>query len=233
MGAFLFSRPHHLAVRTILESLDADLLRSHHCYFGGGTAIVLRRNEYRESVDVNFLVSDIDGYRELRLMLTAAEGINTITTQPLQLQRGIRADHYGIRTVIGVDGTSVKFEVLHEGRISLDRPSAGEAVCGVSTLSELDAAASKLLANSDRWADPYVHYRDVIDLAMLEPSPGVLGSAIQKASHAYGASITRCLSSVIDHLAENPSRLAEAMRRLQVSVTYEELWLRIEALRPA
>jgi len=31
-------------------------------------------------------------------------------------------------------------------------------------------ATSKLLANSDRWADEGVFNRDVIDLAMMQPS---------------------------------------------------------------
>jgi hypothetical protein len=33
----------------VLQSLNAELLRTHRCYFGGGTAIVLRHGEYRES----------------------------------------------------------------------------------------------------------------------------------------------------------------------------------------
>jgi hypothetical protein len=229
----LFKRTHHRAIASILESLDAQLLYDHRCYFGGGTSIVLQRNEYRESVDIDFLVSDLDGYRELRQRVMGAGGINALTTRPVQVQRDIRADQYGIRTVVGAGGSPVKFEIIHEGRIALDYPSAGDTVCGVSTLSELDAAASKLLANADRWADRSVHYRDIIDLAMLAPASSVLDAAIQKASRAYGDSITRCLSSVIDHLAENPSRLSDAIEKLQLSVPYAEMWPRIEALRTA
>jgi hypothetical protein len=40
-----------------------------HCYFGGGTAMALRYGEYRESVDIDFLVSDLAGYREMRQLL--------------------------------------------------------------------------------------------------------------------------------------------------------------------
>ena len=38
-------------------------------------------------------------------------------------------------------------------RISLDPPGPADSICGVATLTPLDMAASKLLANSDRWAD--------------------------------------------------------------------------------
>lgn len=36
------------------------------CYFGGGTAIVLQLDEYRESLDVDLMCASQDGYRALR-----------------------------------------------------------------------------------------------------------------------------------------------------------------------
>lgn len=62
----MFERPHHQRIHEVLLALDAPLLREHRCYFGGGTAIALTLGEYRESVDMDFLVSDLDGYRALR-----------------------------------------------------------------------------------------------------------------------------------------------------------------------
>lgn len=65
----MFNREHHQKIHQVLQVLDARFLEQHQCYFGGGTAIVLRRGEYRESVDIHFLVSDIAAYRELRKQL--------------------------------------------------------------------------------------------------------------------------------------------------------------------
>jgi len=48
----LFERTHHRRVAAVLEALDAELLLSHSCLFGGGTAITLRFGEYRESLDI-------------------------------------------------------------------------------------------------------------------------------------------------------------------------------------
>ena len=62
----MFSRPHHQRIAKVLESLDGDLLKQHNCLFAGGTAIALRYGEYRESVDMDFLVSDLASYRYLR-----------------------------------------------------------------------------------------------------------------------------------------------------------------------
>ena len=52
----MFERPHHRRIATILQALDADALLANACLFGGGTAMALRFGEYRESVDIGFLV---------------------------------------------------------------------------------------------------------------------------------------------------------------------------------
>lgn len=77
----LFKREHHQKIANILGQLNSALLKEHHCYFGGGTAIALLQNEYRESVDIDFRVADITKYRELRQLLTGPEGI-----APLQIK---------------------------------------------------------------------------------------------------------------------------------------------------
>ena len=58
-----FKRPHHQLVGYVLYSLNGPLLRENHCLFAGGTVIALRYGEYRESIDIDFLVSDIASYR--------------------------------------------------------------------------------------------------------------------------------------------------------------------------
>jgi hypothetical protein len=96
----LFERAHHRRVATILDALDGALLERHRCYFGGGTAIVLRYGEYRESVGIDFLVSDIAGYRELRQLVSGAQGISALARRDLRQLREVRVDQYGIRTLI-------------------------------------------------------------------------------------------------------------------------------------
>jgi hypothetical protein len=62
----MYKRSHHKDIAQILNLLNSSLLREHSCYFAGGTAIALRYGEFRESVDMDFLVSDTAGYRNLR-----------------------------------------------------------------------------------------------------------------------------------------------------------------------
>jgi hypothetical protein len=57
----MFERPHHQRIAHILAALDGSTLAQHACWFGGGTCIALRFGEYRESVDIDFLVSDPAG----------------------------------------------------------------------------------------------------------------------------------------------------------------------------
>jgi hypothetical protein len=233
MGDFLFERVHHRHVATVLHSLDGGLLRTRRCYFGGGTAIVLRYGEYRESVDIDFLVSDIAGYRELRQLLTRGDGINALTRQPLTQLREVRADQYGIRTLLDVDGSAIKFEIILEGRINLDAPGSKDPICGVAALTPLDMAASKLLANADRWADRTVFSRDLIDLAMMVPPPDLLRAAIAKAAVAYGDTVASCLTKAVDALRDHPHRLDECRAALHMQDTPKALlWQRIKNIRP-
>lgn len=230
----MFKKEHHLQIATILQSLDSDLLLKHSCLFGGGTSIVLSHAEYRESVDIDFLISDRLGYQALRQMLTE-KGIQSIARpgQILTASRDIRADQYGIRTMLRVTNTDIKFEIIFEGRISLEEGSAEDKICGVSTLTPLDMAATKLLANSDRWNDRSVFSRDIIDLAMLHPSRVLFNKAVEKAKGAYGESIEKDLIKAIEALKAHPERLQECMYALKIDdVPQAVLWKNIRNLMP-
>jgi hypothetical protein len=201
----MFERPHHQRIAHVLASLDGPLLREHGCLFGGGTCIALRYGEYRESVDMDFLVSDAAGYRELRQQLTGTNGINAITRQgamPLVALREVRADQYGIRTQVQMDGQAIKFEIVREARIELEAPGPQDVLCGVNTLTPLDLAASKLLANSDRQADDGVFSRDVIDLA-----------------------------KAIDRMRNRPGWLERCMQAMAMEMPKALLWQKIRTLR--
>ena len=235
----MFEREHHRCVASVLQALDARLLHAHQCLFGGGTALALRYGEYRESVDIDFLVSHREGYRALRQLLSAPSGIAAICRAGIDLAplfnqaREVRADQYGIRTMLRVAGVEIKFEIVLEARITLDAPGAGDLLCGVATLTPLDAATSKLLANSDRWRDDAVLSRDLIDLAMMAPPKTLLRQAIAKAQGAYGASVEADLRKAIQNLRERPHRLDHCMQVMRMTTLPKALlWKRIKALEP-
>jgi len=235
----LFEREHHRRVAGVLQALDARLLHAHQCLFGGGTALALRYGEYRESVDIDFLVSHREGYGALRQLLSGPAGMQAICRAGIDLAplftqtREVRADQYGLRTMLRVADVEIKFEIVLEARITLDAPGADDLVCGVATLTPLDAAASKLLASSDRWRDDAVLCRDLIDLAMMAPPKALLRQAIAKAQGAYGASIEADLRNAIQALRERPHRLDHCMQAMRMTTLPKALlWKRIKALEP-
>lgn len=218
----------------MLGALDGDALRQHCCWFGGGTCIALRHGEYRESVDIDFLVSDAAGYRDLRQLLTGPKGLNAMVrpgAQPLSMLRDVRADQYGVRTVVNMDGQAIKFEIVRESRIALETPGQDDVLCGVGTLTPLDLAASKLLANSDRQADDGVFSRDVIDLAMMDLRLPMLRKALAKAEEAYGPAVTRDLAKAIDRLQERQGWLERCMVAMAMTLPKALVWQKIRALR--
>lgn len=233
MAEVPFDRPHHQRIARVLESLDGQLLRDRGCLFAGGTVIALRYGEYRESADVDFLVSDLGRYRDLRIALTGIEGLGAITragSPPLQQVADVRADQYGIRTRVAVDGHPIKLEIVYEARISLELPGAQDEVCGVPSLTLLDMATSKLLANSDRWPDDGVFSRDLIDLAMMQPPLRLLRGAVAKAEGAYGAAILRDLGRAMDRMADRRGWLERCMEAMALTDPPALVWQRIRRL---
>lgn len=231
--ASLFEREHHRRIASVLEALDANALATHRCYFGGGTAIALKYGEYRDSVDIGFMVSDKDGYRALRLLATGPPGIQALARPGAVLahSREVRADQYGIRTAVTAFDVAIKLAIVLEARITFDTPGPDDVLCGITALSPLDMVAGKLLANSDRWADGAVFQRDVIDLAMMAPSKKLLADAMAKATGAYGDSIARDLGNVILYLKDNPLRLDQCMQAMGMRKTPKALlWQRIRKL---
>ena len=145
--------------------------------------------------------------------------------------RDVRADQYGIRTMLEVEGFQIKFEIVLEGRITLETPTASDQIAGVTTLTALDMATSKLLANSDRWADDSAFSRDLVDLAMMQPRAALLVQALEKATLAYGNSVERDLNKAIEALQTRAGRLERCMQMMQMTVAKALLWQRIKALK--
>lgn len=230
----MFERPHHRRIARVLSALNGDLLRESNCLFGGGTAMALRFGEYRESVDMDFLVSNLESYRLLRQSLTGDEGFSGLLRpdgERFRLAREIRADQYGIRTALLLDESLIKFEIVLEARIQIEAATGKDKVCGISTLTLLDMATSKLLANADRWSDDGVFSRDVIDLAMMSPTLPLLRKAVQKAQGAYGPAVTRDLERAIDRLQHRQDWLEHCMQVMGMALPKAVLWSKIRALR--
>jgi hypothetical protein len=227
----LFERPHHQKIGLLLAGLNAEALRSQGCYFGGGTAISLAFGEYRESVDVDFICSSVDGYRAIRNQVNR-RGLDWAFAEPPTLARELRVDQYAIRAAILIEGRPIKLEIVFEGRVALEVPMEGERICGVWTLHPWDRVATKLMANADRWADDAVMSRDLIDLAMLSEDGHLAHEGVAKAERAYGDAILDALKKSKAHLLERPGRLKRCMDMLGMAGPEGRIRRRVERLRP-
>ena len=208
--------------------LDAKFLAESACFFGGGTRIVLELNEYRESIDIDFLCANREGYRELRRGVTQ-ESFGKVFKKKISLLREVRADIYGIRSFLSVQGQPVKFEIIAEGRI----PVQGGRIemLPVSVLDRTTCFAEKLLANADRGRDRSTYSRDIIDLAFMATHwpKADWASAFEIADAAYGEVVqgeltaslgiisdTKWRRQCIDALAvSEPRRLTAGVRVLK------------------
>lgn len=194
----MFRKPHHQRIHSVLQSMNGTLLEAAQCYFGGGTAIVLLLNEYRESVDIDFLCESEEGYRTLRTIIFE-HGLAGIFNQPPEQLRDVRMDQYGIRTVLQVDGCPIKFEIVKEGRIKLTGQFSVDF--GVPVLKREDMFAEKLLANADRYLDSATASRDIIDLAMMINGwGGIPMNAWEKARVAYGNTVDKAFAGAVNKI---------------------------------
>ena len=196
----VYRRPEHRTIAKALKLMNSDLLLKNHCWFGGGTAVVMMLGEYRRSLDVDFLCGDVDGYRALR-SLAVESGIRGFFATPVEALRDVRADQYGVRTILQLDDQPIRFEIVRESRIALEGHMSAEL--GIPLLSASDMMAEKLLANADRCQDRAVAYRDAIDLGMLVEHYGSIpDKAIDKTKIAYGEDIGRKAAWVTERLTD-------------------------------
>ncbi len=217
----MFDRPHHNAIAQVLKALDAELLLRAGAWFGGGTAIVLKLGEYRESVDIDFLCSSKEGYRLLReatfggsldRVLAPGAGVTVL--------REVRSDQYGIRTQLEAARTRVKFEIVREARIDLSGEM--DPRLGVPVLTRADMYCEKLLANADRYADKAVLSRDIIDLSMMISRWGPIPKiAWDKAEAAYGQTVRTAYDKAVEMIS-NPAWLRKCIEGMAIEETIGE-----------
>ena len=213
MACCMFKRPHHQRIVQLLRAMDADLLFRAKCYFGGGTAIALQLGEYRESVDIDFLCSDLDGYRLLRNVITPPT-LGAVLLEPVKHVRDVRTQRDKISTFLEVDGAPIRVEFVLEARIRID--GALDPTLRVPLLARNDLYAEKLLANTDRGLDRSQMSRDLIDLAMMiqhwGPIPQV---AWDKATGAYGRAIGDAFGKTLA-LLQDDRHLSAALKAMSM-----------------
>ncbi len=226
-----FHRPLHRRIAGILARMDAGFLEQAECFFGGGTQLAMSHGEYRESRDIDFLVSSAKGLRALRETVSE-RSLGKLFKGRIFLEREVRAERDAIRTFIKEDESAapIKFEIVVEARIDL-KGSLDRAL-GVPILDLRYAIAEKLMANADRGRAKEHRARDLVDLAFisLQADDKEFHAGRKIAEVPYGRVILRELDEVLkmlrldpkyrsqcvsDLLIENPKALLKGLERLQ------------------
>ena len=203
----MFRREAYRAVLDVLERMDAALLDGARCWFAGGSRLAMDLGECRESLDLDFLCADPSGYADLRLAVRAGGPGALFCGDAPAFPREPRIDQYGIRFVASVASGALRVEIVREGRVAFG-PPARPSWSPVACLSTVDRVTEKLLANSDRGADPDTLGRDAIDLAVLRASAGAIpADAWARAEAAYKTAPRADLErSVAQLLGDEPFR---------------------------
>jgi single-stranded DNA-binding protein len=219
MATSIFERSHHQRIAKLLGSLNVDLLTRAEAFFGGGTAIALSLGEFRESRDVDFLVSSQEGYRLLREAVTN-ETLGEILREPLRQLRAVRMDRYSIRTALEIEGEPIRIEFVSEGELGISGAFSPEL--GVPTLSRDDMYATKLLANANRALDKSVLSRDIIDLAAMVDSWGDVPDRVWDRTIArFGTSVERGFHDALRTIAD-PRYLASCLDQMRMDPSWLE-----------
>lgn len=210
----MFELIHHQRILVVLNSLYSDFFTEISAYFGGGTLLTLLYDEYRQSKDIDFICPVGVGYRKLRSEIYD-KSYNAIFTDfsRIKLPREIRADQYGMRTVIEIENVRIRFEIIAEARISLEPPVFYDW-SSVPCLSFTDSCAEKLLSNADRWADTAFLARDLIDLSVLRMCSEIPQLSIDKAESAYP--VIKPLRQAIKNFQNNPAYQDKCFSALRV-----------------
>jgi len=164
MSDIKLQRAIHQIILARLAKMNRAELKTPQCYFDAGTRIVLELGKYCVSKDIDFMCSSHVGYRRLREAI-ADNSLGPIFKSKIVLAREVRADQYGIRTVINASQEKIKFEIVREGRIDLMHESILQLP--VPCLTREHAFAEKFLANADRGLDASTLSRDATDLAYM------------------------------------------------------------------
>jgi nucleotidyltransferase AbiEii toxin of type IV toxin-antitoxin system len=213
-----WKRPLHRRVARILALMDAKFLEQAQCFFGGGTQLVMSHGEFRESRDIDLLLSSQDGLRMLRETI-GERSLGRVFKGRIHLAREVRADRTAIRTFITEDPAAepLKLEIVVEARIELK--GGMDRALGVPCLAPPWAIAEKLLANADRGRAREYRARDMIDLAFvsLNTDKAAFIRGYELAEPAYGQVVVRELDEVLKMLDLDSKYRAQCVADLLIT----------------
>lgn len=214
----IYRREHHQFIALCLANFNDEFLSQHSIYFGGGTRIALELNEYRESVDIDFLCKDKAAFRAVRQQVSS-RSLGELVHKEFNYGREIIFDRYGVRTFIATADIVIKLEFVAFDNYAL---AAGhdKSLFSVPYLDRSSCYVTKLLANADRLG--IKPYKDIFDLIVMYSHWGrVPDAAFSEAYSHYGKQVVdQALQQALQLLLANPQEYAKAAAAMAVDADY-------------
>lgn len=207
---------HHQLIESALSNFNADFFLANNIYFGGGTRIALEIDEYRKSIDVDFLCPDRASYRAVREEVNSASLGNLVKSE-FKYLREIAFNRDGVRTFISLGGVGIKLEIVSFDNYELEADK--RPLFPVPCIDRESCFYTKLLANTDRCL--HQQCKDILDLlAMYDAWNGLPEKALFKAKKHYGSSVVKSLKISLNDIKHNPEKYFGIANDLSISSQY-------------
>ncbi|NOI30540.1 nucleotidyl transferase AbiEii/AbiGii toxin family protein [Vibrio coralliilyticus] len=222
-----YSLQHHKIIESALNNFDADFFCANNIIFGGGTRIALELDEYRESIDIDFLCPNKDSYRAVRGTVDNIQ-LNELVNIEFEYAREIRSDRDAVRTVIKHADTYIKLEFVSFADYDLAFDFDKDRF-PVPFLDKQSCFYTKLLANSDRkLQEPY---KDIFDiLAMYAAWGKIPEQAIESAEEYYSRrAIIPDLIRALQDIVDNEDKYFRAANNVKMKANWAEDIIKVQA----
>jgi hypothetical protein len=223
-------REHHNIIQNILDCFDEEFLEKNNILFGGGTRISLELNEYRESIDIDFLCSTNDSYKAVREQSTNIS-LGNLLKHPVEFAKEIRLNRDAVRTVIKQGDHNVKLEFVNCNGYNLTKQNISPF--NVPMIDHDGCFITKLLAHSDRKYSP--DRKDLFDILMMTKQWGGIGDEVwASCERIYGKAprndlIEMLLKVYSDNNFQN--QLSQAGGNLSIAPVLIEELIRFQSLK--
>ncbi|TMS80556.1 nucleotidyl transferase AbiEii/AbiGii toxin family protein [Pseudoalteromonas sp. S554] len=198
-----FKRQHHIKIQKLLNCFNSEYLEKNNILFGGGTRISLELNEFRESIDVDFLCPSLESYKAVRSQVTNV-GFGDLLKTKLNLVKEIRINRDAVRAVVLIEDTPIKLELVNINGYNL-KPDTNKPF-GVPMVNRDGCFLTKALAHSDRQYSP--DNKDMFDILMMSKVWGKPADSVwENCERIYGKAPKQDLIKQLKSLNHDSGKL--------------------------
>lgn len=211
-----FKLEHHSLIESALSNFNADFFIENRIFFGGGTRIALELEEFRKSIDIDFLCPDKQSYRAVREHVTNVS-LGKLVKKDFEYAREIMFNRDSVRVMFKYMGSPLKLEFVCFDNYDLNCIS--DEQFPVPYLDRESCFYTKLMSHTDRcMSHPY---KDIVDiLAMYDSWGDIPASAFLKAESHYGQSIRSSLIRAVADVISNQDIYSGRFRDLDIDDKY-------------